>query len=69
MASYHINYDMAPILGNISPITYILYQYMRLVYQRHSLQSSSWMAHYRMTGHISIDHEPKSSGLSGGAVG
>ena len=53
MASYHINEEIAPIWGNLSPITYILYQDICLVNQCHSLQSIRWTDHQRVMEHIS----------------
>ena len=40
-------------MGSLSLITYVLYQYIHSIHQRHCLQSSVWTLHQRVTGHIS----------------
>ena len=35
------------------PITYVLYQDIRLVHQHHRIQSSGWIAYQRVMGNIS----------------
>ena len=48
--------------------TYNIYYNIRAFHQYHRLQSSSWTAHLRVTGHISTGYEPKSSWLGGGIL-
>ena len=46
------NYEIAPIWGNLSLITYVLYQDIRLLHQRHRLQSSGWTNSYISRAHV-----------------
>ena len=55
-------------MGILSLFTYIFYQGIGLICQHHCFLSSRWTYHQRATGHISIGHNPKSSGSGGGAI-